>query len=318
MARNTPTLRPAPSLPGLRSGGAAPPRGPANSPFAIAIVLLAVILLTLLALLYLRHSAGPDSGAASQPAAVGSAAAPPRADPVTENGIIFGGLPRARRADIRFTVLRNQAYLVGYSEERRDPLWAAYHVFRAAGPVHEERPRGSFLTDNRTQARTAHHDYTGSGYDRGHMAPNFAIATRFGAEAQLETFLLSNICPQAPALNEKVWERLEKQEIEYANRLGEVWVIDGPIFDDLSGGPTRKLRTGISVPGSFYKIIIENRNGVPRIFSVIMPQTVKGTELPQQYLTSVRTIEEKTQLEFLWTLDPAVQRLLKENVWPMW
>lgn len=317
MARNIPTLRPSPGLPGLRSGGAAP-RGPGISPFALTIILLAVILLTLLGLLYLRHSAAPDSAVTSRPAAVGPAATPPRTDPVTENGIIFGGLPRARRADIRFTVLRNQAYIVGYSEERRDPLWAAYHVFGAAGPVHEERPRGSFLTDNRTQARTTHHDFTGSGYDRGHMAPNFAIATRFGPEAQLETFLLSNICPQAPALNEKVWVHIEKQEINYANRLGDVWVVDGPVFDDLSGGPTRKLRTGITVPSSFYKIVIENHTGVPRIFSVIMPQTVKGTELPQQYLTSVRTIEEKTQLEFLWTLDPATQRTLKEKTWPMW
>jgi endonuclease G len=314
MARNISTLRPSP---GLGAGGA-PSRGPQLSSLVSAIIVLTAILLVLLAILWLRQRAEAKPPATSQPAAVVGAQGPARAEVVSENGIIFGGVPRARRGDIRFTVLRNQAYIVGYSEERRDPLWAAYHVFRATGPVHEERPRGSFITDTRTQAQVSHHDFTGSGYDRGHMAPNFAIATRFGPAAQLETFLLSNICPQAPALNQKVWEHLEKAEIDYANQLGEVWVMDGPIFDDLRGGPTRKLRSGISVPSSFYKIIIENHAGTPRLFCVIMPQTVKGTEMPQQFVTSVRTIEEKTQLEFLWTLDAGTQRALKEKIWPMW
>jgi len=39
------------------------------------------------------------------------------------------------------------------------------------------------------------HDYTGSGYNRGHCAPNYAIAVCYGAQAQLETFLMSNILP---------------------------------------------------------------------------------------------------------------------------
>ncbi len=55
--------------------------------------------------------------------------------------------------------------------------------------------------DTLTIAKVTHNDYTHSGYDRGHMAPNYAIATRYGQEAQKETFLMSNIVPQLGNLN---------------------------------------------------------------------------------------------------------------------
>jgi hypothetical protein len=44
---------------------------------------------------------------------------------------------------------------------------------------------------------------------------------------------MSNICPQKPKLNRHVWEQLESTEIrDYAVRFEEIWVIDGPLFDD--------------------------------------------------------------------------------------
>jgi endonuclease G len=217
-----------------------------------------------------------------------------------------------------YITLRNIGYVSGYSEKRRNPVWVSYRVFRSPNAIPLIRPKGDFITDTRTIAKVSHHDYTGSGYDRGHMAPNSAIATRYGADAQRETFLLSNICPQAPNLNQKVWERLERAEVEYADRYEEVWVIDGPIFPDVNGGTEKKLRSGISVPSSFYKILVDEQLGKPRVFAVIMPQTVKGTESPDQFRTSVREIEKQSRLDFLTDLDPAVQKELEEKVWPMW
>jgi endonuclease G len=97
-----------------------------------------------------------------------------------------------------------------------------------------------------------------------------------------------------------------------------VWVVDGPIFADMNGGVTHTLRSGIAVPASFYKIVLEDQGGQVRLFCVIMPQGVKGTELPQQFLTSVRQIEEETGLEFLWKLDPSTREALESPVNPMW
>jgi endonuclease G len=185
-------------------------------------------------------------------------------------------------------------------------------------PFELPRPKGEFVMDPRTNARVKHHDFTGSGYDRGHMTPNSAIAHCYGHDAQLETFLLSNICPQAPNLNQKVWEILEKTEFVYADRFQEIWVMDGPIFGDLNGETTGTLRSGIAVPRAFYKILIENHGGTLDACAVIMPQRVRGTELPEQFTTSIEEIEKETGLEFLWKVDAATRQRLKSRATPLW
>ena len=245
------------------------------------------------------------------------------ADLISDDRILFGGAPRPGPGsgdEVQFTVLKNQGYIVGYSESRRDPLWAAYRVFHTDRPFDIPRPAG-FAADIRTAARVRETDFAKSGYDRGHMAPNSDIMRDFGKDAQRETFLLSNICPQTAELNERVWERLEADERKYADTCEEVWVIDGPIFADLNGGTTPRLASGIAVPSAFFKILIDEEGrpgGKPRIFSVIMPQDVKGTELPQQFLTTVSEIEKETHLELFWKIDSQTRAELEGTKWKMW
>jgi len=150
------------------------------------------------------------------------------------------------------------------------------------------------------------------------MAPNSAIATRYGADAQKETFLLSNICPQTSNLNQKVWKLLEIEEINYADAFEEVWVIDGPIFADLNGGPTKTLASGVHIPTAFYKIVIDEQQGQSRTFAVIIPQDVKGYEKPDQFLVSIQKIQQETQLDFLPELDAKTQHQLESQPHPMW
>jgi endonuclease G len=140
----------------------------------------------------------------------------------------YGGLPLpAERVD---EVLANTGFTVGYSDGREDPLWVCYEVFAVANPVAHDRP-SRFSVDLRTVARVSHDDYTNSGYDRGHMAPNATIDYCYGRQAQLETFLMSNICLQTSNLNRGIWATLEDSERDWANKCGEIWVITGPVFD---------------------------------------------------------------------------------------
>ena len=148
------------------------------------------------------------------------------------------------------TIIENTGFTIGYSDQRMNPLWVAYKVFPVNDPVSDKRP-SKFKIDRRTEARISHNDYTHSGYDRGHMAPNYAIATRYGREAQLQTFLMSNICPQTPQLNRQIWKRLEQR---IAKDMEEVWVVTGPIFDD----DIEKLVSGVEIPDAFYKIIADD------------------------------------------------------------
>jgi len=59
-------------------------------------------------------------------------------------------------------------------------------------------------------------DYRGSGFDRGHLAA--AANHKKSPNVLQETFLLSNICPQHPGLNRKLWKSLEN----YTRSLAKV------------------------------------------------------------------------------------------------
>lgn len=85
------------------------------------------------------------------------------------------------------------------------------------------------------------------------MAPNLAIATRYGVEAPRETFLMTNVSPQTAALNRRVWERLERLIARgYATAHGEIWVKIGPVFER----PSARLNSGVAIPVAFWKIIV--------------------------------------------------------------
>jgi len=220
--------------------------------------------------------------------------------------IIFGGEPRAAEP---VTILRNKNYVVGYSEARRDPLWVAYRLTGGRHPS-APRPKVPFQPDLRTTARVTTHDYERSGYDRGHMAPSHAIGACFGPEAQLETFLMTNICPQLHTLNAGTWEQLEKLELDdFATRFTQVWIFDGPVFSDRSVD----LRSNIQVPRAFYKIIVEDHAGTPQTLAFIMPQNIPSDDPPAKYLTSIQDIEGKTRIVFLWQLPKDVETKVKSS-----
>jgi len=54
-----------------------------------------------------------------------------------------------------------------------------------------------------------HYDYSYSGYDRGHMAPNADFNDTY--ENALMTFFIANIWPQTPELNRSRWLRTENE-----------------------------------------------------------------------------------------------------------
>ncbi len=221
--------------------------------------------------------------------------------------IVYGGAPRAGSwlGVPSFRVLTNRGYAVGYADELGGPIWAAYHV-RDIAPLPKPAPRpDKFEVDVRTIARVSTDYYTGSGYDRGHLAPNYAIATRYGEAAQRETFLMSNITPQLHALNAGLWKELEmKIATSYPARYGEVWVLVGPVF----GPRPQKLRGGVAVPEAFFLIVIDETEGKLRTQALIIPQDAPPESDPARFLTTIEAIQRRTGLDFLSELDDTAEQ----------
>ena len=224
--------------------------------------------------------------------------------------IVYGGAPRptAGGADGGFRVLRNRGYVVGYSDALATPLWAAYRV-QDLPTIPRPPPRPEkFEIDRRTTARVRPEDYAGTEYDRGHLAPNYAIATRYGAKAQRETFLMSNVAPQRHALNAGVWRELEmKIATSYPARYGEVWVLTGPVF----AAQPLQLRTGLRVPEAFFLIVIDEAEGRLRTLALIVPQDAGEQAELGRFVTTIEEIQRRTGLDFLSELEDAAERVVE-------
>lgn len=232
---------------------------------------------------------------------------------IGDKTFVYGGAPRLSglATGIPLRVLSNRGYVVGYYEAKANPAWVAYRIHDLVRiPSPSPRP-DRFEVDRRTVTRVSPDDYTGSGYDRGHLAPNYAIATRFGVEAQEETFLMSNITPQLHALNAGLWKTLEmKIATSYPARYGEVWVFAGPVFGD----QPKALRGGVLVPDAFYMIIVDEQDGKLRTLAVMVPQDAPRDAEWSQYLTSVAEIQRRTRLDFFHELDDVAESQVEQQI----
>ena len=234
------------------------------------------------------------------------------ATPANAADMVYGGEPQRGAFPHSIRPLYNTAYAVGYCDAVDNPVWAAYRVFDLPQrPQLGRRPEG-FMVDPRTAARVEPGDYTGSGYDRGHMAPNYAIGTRYGPQAQEETFFMSNVCPQRHRLNAGLWKDLElKVADNYTGRFGQVWVIDGPVFGPLDRAP--RLRGKVPVPEAFYMIIVQQHEGGVRVLPVLIDQEAPDGGGLDRYLTTVAEIERRTGLNFFPKLDHEAQAKLETS-----
>ncbi len=206
----------------------------------------------------------------------------------------FAGLPASNGYPNSITVLTNTAFVVGYDEVTHNPAWAAYRI--SARKLDGQFPRPArFSVDNRTNSRVRHEDYSGSGFDRGHMVPNYAIASRFGADAQRETFLMSNVVPQSPALNQGSWRLLEETLADHtAVSCENVWVVVGPIYR----AAPKNLRSGVRIPDAFFCLVADEDAGRPRLQAFILPQDTPRKARFQDYLTTVDAVESAAGLDY--------------------
>lgn len=224
---------------------------------------------------------------------------------VARPGMTYMGVPKTSHSLENLThILRNDGFMLAYSEKLANPLWVTYQVTQTK-KSYGKRPR--FQTDWRSLRRIAHQDFTDSGYSRGHNAPNYVIATRYGRKAQQQTFLMTNISPQLGQFNSKIWQRLEEVSADYFSKwYPEFWVMTGPIFD-----PQPKwLKTAdIAIPKAFYKIFIRpaEKGIAPLALAIVMPQTAPEDGNLVDYVTSIDEIETLTGIDFFWQLEDQIE-----------
>jgi endonuclease G len=234
---------------------------------------------------------------------------------IARPALLYQGTPQlisATNMNTWFRIFRNNGFILGYSDLRGNPLWVEY----ALTPVDENMPHlkrpNHFQTDWRSINRVDHGDYTKSGYDRGHNAPNHAMSMLYGRYGQADSFLMTNVSPQKPKLNQQVWQRLEEMELSFfAKNFGKVWVITGPIFSDNSERMPSSWR--VTIPRAFYKIYVTEETDSKPAFALafVVPQTVSGKEQLSSFITTIDAIEVQTGLDFLADFDDKIEAHLE-------
>ncbi len=236
--------------------------------------------------------------------------------------VYFAGAPRRTGApapaDIQ--VLQRGEFAVGWSPSLKHPAWVAYHVppqgdSTTSDPADPQK-RPAFQKDRSVESSPNADAYKGSGYDRGHLAPNFAIATRFGEAAQKRTFLMTNIVPQTPSLNQGVWCDVEHRIASlWSGRYGEVWVIVGAL-------PGReRLPSGVEIPSALYQLVIAQTEDGVRALALVFPQEISQSAYPTRYMVSIAELEAMAGIDFLPDLDSFIAKPLKAQtptrLWPV-
>jgi endonuclease G len=217
-------------------------------------------------------------------------------------------------------------YSLSYNNTNGMANWVSWHLSTAW--LGDADRCNCFTTDNSLPAgfgAVRSTNYIGSGFDRGHLCPSGDRSAT--AEENAATFLMTNMSPQAPILNEQTWEHLEA----YCRRLvmqgNELYIIAGSHGTGGEGkkGSAETIAGGkINVPSYFWKIIvvlpvgdndIQRITKTTRVIAVDMPnrQNVNEYDWPH-YRTTVDAIEAETGYDFLSAVPAGIQEVIEASI----
>lgn len=207
-------------------------------------------------------------------------------------------------------ILKRTGYTLSYNDEQKIPTWVAWELTaeEVAGRV---KRADEFIvdTDLPVNARSEDKDFRDPRYDRGHMAP--AGDMKWSQEAMEESFLLSNMCPQASQLNRGCWRILEESCRKWAQQYGRVYIVCGPVV--AGRGTQQKIgRNKVTVPDSFFKVILYKSSNDFHAVGFVFPnddcyQPVKS------YAVSVDEVERMTGIDFFHLLPDDVEKRIEST-----
>lgn len=241
-------------------------------------------------------------------------AAPEKPRPETSVHLFFGNPSNANESDADNYLIVGDGSVISYNNSRGSANWISWRTVKSDLGPSLRRP--DFRPDPRLPdrfRRINYSDYSGTGFDRGHLVPS---ADRFGNEIlNAETFLMTNIVPQTSALNQYPWEKLESYVRGQARRGFDVYQIAG-IY-----GTREMLKGRVAVPSNCWKVIVvmpPGRTDIAdrvRVIAVDMPNK-DGIEQGgwERFETSIRAIEQKIGYDLLRDLPREVQDMIETRV----
>jgi endonuclease G, mitochondrial len=224
-------------------------------------------------------------------------------------------------------LMEKEYFALSYNNTKGTPNWVSWQL---ATNYLGDAPRMPFHPDETFPLGFRHitpKDYTGSGFDRGHMCPHSdRNATPHMSQA---TFVMSNIIPQSPHVNQKAWAQLEMYCRTLVERHHKVlYIVSGPAGHGGAGseGPQEIIgkRLKVLVPAVCWKVILvldaEEGDDLKRVdkntrlIAVIMPNDMTVGEDWSRYRVPVKEVEKLTGYRFFNKVPARIIEPLKEKV----
>ena len=251
---------------------------------------------------------------------------PPPPDPGTPGADISVhtslGLPGpASTGDWKHYLSVKSQYVVSYNSARKIPNWVSWELnssyLGSAARQNDYRVDGT-LPSGMPQASLA--DYSGSGWDRGHMCPS-GDRTR-SSTANSQTFYLTNMLPQASENNGGPWDKLETYGRTLAGAGKELFIVAGGVVNGGEG----TIGNGVVVPEATFKVVVvldsagqgaADVTTHTRVIAVMMPNDnadIDAGDNWRSYRVSVDDVEAATGLDFLSDVAPSVEGTIEARV----
>ena len=214
-------------------------------------------------------------------------------------------------------LMEKQQYSMSYSRDNGGPNWVSWHLdssWLGSTPRQDDFRADPTLPTGwyRVQAT----DYSGSGFDRGHMCPSADRTITVAANSA--TFLMTNMIPQLPANNQGVWANLESYSRTLVSQGNELYIISG------GQGLQFFIANGhVAVPAQTWKVIIVlpvGSNDVSRVttstrtIAVVMPNSGTIGSDWRAYRVSVDQVEAITGFDFFSNVSSGIQAVIEGRV----
>ncbi|PWK28659.1 DNA/RNA endonuclease G (NUC1) [Arcicella aurantiaca] len=223
-------------------------------------------------------------------------------------------------------LLEKPQYVMSYSRAKATSNWVSWYLNSAS--IGSTTRQNDFRNDTSLPSgwyQVTNTDYSGSGFDRGHMTPSGDRTSTVANNSA--TFLMTNMIPQAPDNNQGPWEGLESYLRGQLGSNQEIYIIAGSygVGGTGSAGTVSTIAGGkITVPAQTFKIAVILPNGdddanrvstSTRVIAIIMPN-VQGirTNDWRTYRTTVDAIEAATGYNFLSNVPTAIQNVIEAQV----
>ena len=242
------------------------------------------------------------------------------------NPNLKAGNPSKATADIanadNYLMLKPQ-YVLSYSKSRNIANWASWTLNRDW--MGDAKRQNNFRPDGTLPKgwyKVTTRDYTGSGFDRGHLVNSEDRGQ--SVETNSSTFLMSNIIPQAPDNNQGVWVQLEEFSRDLAREGKELYIIAGGHGTGGEGknGEALLLKGKISVPATLWKVLLvlddpsqglAGVNANTRTIAVIMPNKQGRDGKWTDFCATVEDVQKLTGYDFFSNVPPEIQKQIESK-----